>query len=372
MDFNVEKNSFYKALSKIQIVAEKKTTSPILANTLIKGENNNLKLFSTNLEIGIKLQIEANIITPGEICIPSQKIFEIVRELFSDEIHIESMDNFWVKVVSGRSLFQLAGIDPVEYPVETDISNVKFFDIDKKLFMEMIDKTAFASSNEESRFNLNGISVSVNNENDKKNLLMVATDGHRLALIEREIQTDLEIEDKIIVPKKGFIELRKIFHDSGDTIKVGLTQKELIIKMDDDLITIRLLEGEYPNYQRVIPTDNDKSFIVKKDDLIRALRRVSIMISDRDEGIIFSIKEGELILHTNSGSNEIGFAKDILDIEFTGEPLDIAFNARYLIEALQTIDSEKIIFELKDGESAGLVKGENEEKHLNIIMPMRI
>jgi DNA polymerase-3 subunit beta len=375
MDFEIDKREFLKGLGLMQSVAGRRTTLPILSHILLEWEKDSLYLTGTDLETGIREELTAKIHQGGKASVSAKKIFEIVRELPEEMIHIKKKENQWITIQCGKSVFNLAGLDPEEFPTLPTYSDESFSQVTTHLMREMIEKTVFAASNEESRYHLNGILISQSKKGGREMLRMVATDGHRLSLLERESQMIKGIEKGIIIPKKGVLEIKKIMgdRDGDEEMKVYFDQNHGFFKMGKSLMVIRLIDGEFPEYEQVIPKGNDKKVLMEKEKMYASLRRVSTMASERVEGIKFSVKKN--FVELSSYHQDFGDAKEEVEVSYEGPSLEIGFNARYLMEALSVMDMEDVVMELKDEGSPGILKPQSVTEPSNqlcIIMPMRI
>ena len=384
MNFEIEKKEFLKGLSLIQSVVGRKTTLPILSHILLEWEKNSLYLTGTDLETGIREELIATIHEEGKASVSAKKLYEIVRELPDETIHIQKKENHWITLQCGKSIFNLAGLDPDEFPSLPVYQDESFSTISTRLMREMIEKTVFAASNEESRYHLNGIlfiqkkqggGSSKGEQGEKEILRMVATDGHRLSLIDRESQTIRGIEKGIIIPKKGVLEIKKIMGDRNEEqeMEIYFDQTHGFFKMGKSLMVIRLIDGEFPEYEQVIPKGNDKKLVMEKNRVNGCLRRVSTMASERAEGVKFLLKKNAIEL--SSYHQDFGDAKEEVEVLYEGSSIEIGFNARYLMEALSVIDGEEVVMELKDEGSPGIMKplsSSEPANQLSIIMPMRI
>ena len=384
MNFNIDKREFLKGLSLMQSVVGRKTTLPILSHILMQWEKDSLYLTGTDLETGIREKLNATSHQEGKASISAKKLYEIVRELSEDTIHIQKKENHWITLQCGKSIFNLAGLDPDEFPSLPTYQDEYFSKISTHLIMEMIEKTVFAASNEESRYHLNGvlflqkkqgIEPSDAEQGGKEILRIVATDGHRLSFMDRESITIRGIEKGIIIPKKGVLEIKKIMgdRDEEEEMKIYFDQTHGFFKIGKSLMVIRLIDGEFPEYEQVIPKGNDKKLVMEKEKIYGCLRRVSTMASERVEGIKFSLKKNSIEL--SSYHQDFGDAKEEVEVVYEGPPLEIGFNARYLIEALNVIDTKEVIMELKDEGSPGIIKPLSSiepSNQFHIIMPMRI
>ncbi|MGB7574229.1 MAG: DNA polymerase III subunit beta [Thermodesulfobacteriota bacterium] len=377
MNFEIDKKEFIKGLGLMQSVAGRKTTLPILSHILLEWEKHFLYLTGTDLETGIREELIAKIHQKGKASVSAKKLFEIVRELPEETIHIEKKDNQWITLQCGKSIFNLAGLDPEEFPSLPAYEEENFSTVSSRLVREMIEKTVFAASNEESRYHLNGVLVVQSKQAGKEVLRMVATDGHRLSLIDRENQKVRGVEEKgIILPKKGILEIKKIIGDRDGEEEMGIyfNSTHGFFKMGKSLSVIRLIDGEFPEYEQVIPKGNDKKLVMAKERMVGSLKRVSTMASERMEGVKFSLKTNSVEL--SSTHQDFGDAKEEVEVVYEGPPLQVGFNARYLIEAFNVIDTEEVLMELKDEGSPGILRpsssGVGISNQISIVMPMRL
>jgi DNA polymerase III subunit beta len=375
MNFEIEKKEFLKGLNLVQSVSGRKTTLPILSHVLMEWQNESLCVTGTDLETAIREELTAKVHEEGKASVSAKKLFEIVRELPEKTIHIQKKENHWVRLQCGKSVFNLAGLDPEEFPSLPPYSKESFTEVPKNLLIEMIEKTVFAASNEESRYHLNGVFFVQKKDGGKELLRMVATDGHRLSLIDREGPTIRGIEKGVILPKKGVLEIKKIMGDreSNEKMEVYFDPTHAFLKLGKSLVIIRLIDGEFPEYDQVIPKDNDKRLMMGKEQAYSTLRRVSTMVSERIEGIKLAFKKDGMEI--SSYNQDFGDAKEELEVSYEGAPFEIGFNARYLIDALNVIDQEEIMMEVKDEGSPGLLRPSVSQESFNqicIIMPMRI
>jgi DNA polymerase-3 subunit beta len=377
MNFEIDKREFIKGLGLMQSVAGRKTTLPILSHILLEWDKNSLYLTGTDLETGIREELIAKIHQKGKASVSSKKLYEIVRELPDETIHIQKKDNQWITLQCGKSTFNLAGLDPEEFPSFPTYQEESFSTVSTRLIREMIEKTVFAASNEESRYHLNGVLFVQNKQGGKEILRMVATDGHRLSLIDRENQKIRGIEEKgIILPKKGILEIKKIIGERDGEGEMGIyfNTTHGFFKMGKSLTVIRLIDGEFPEYEQVVPKGNDKKLVMVKEKVVSSLKRVSTMASERMEGVKFSLKKNSVEM--SSYHQDFGDAKEEVEVAYEGPPIQIGFNAKYLIEALNVIDAEEVLLELKDEGSPGILRptpstpGPSDQ--LCIIMPMRL
>ena len=377
MNFEIEKKEFVKGLSLMQSVAGRKTTLPILSHILLEWEKTSLYLTGTDLETGIREESPAKVHQKGKASVSAKKLYEIVRELPEETIHIQKKDNQWITLQCGKSIFNLAGLDPEEFPSLPSYQEENFSSVSTRLIREMIEKTVFAASNEESRYHLNGVLFAQAKQAGKDALRMVATDGHRLSMIDRENQKIRGVEEKgVIIPKKGVLEIRRIIgdRDGEEEMVIYFNGTHGFFKMGKSLTVIRLIDGEFPEYEQVIPKGNDKKLVMAKERMISSLKRVSTMASERMEGVKFSVQGNSVEM--SSTHQDFGDAKEEVEVVYEGTPLQVGFNARYLIEAFNVIDTEEVLMELKDEGSPGILRPSSStpgfSNQISIIMPMRL
>ncbi len=377
MNFEIEKREFLKGLSLMQSVAGRKTTLPILSHILLEWDKNVLFLTGTDLETGIREELTSKVHQKGRASVSAKKLYEIVRELPDETIHIQKKENQWITLQCGKSIFNLAGLDPEEFPSLPTYQEENFSKVSTRLIREMVEKTVFAASNEESRYHLNGVLLAQTKQGGKEILRMVATDGHRLSLVDREDQKIRGIEEKgMIIPKKGVLEIRKVIGDRTEEEEMGIyfNATHGFFKMGKSLTVIRLIDGEFPEYEQVIPKGNDKKVVMAKERMYSSLKRVSTMASERIEGIKLALKKNSVEMF--STHQDFGDAKEEVEVVYEGPSLQVGFNARYLIEALNAIDAEEVFMELKDEGSPGILRPATPTLGISgqfcIIMPMRL
>ncbi|APG24729.1 MULTISPECIES: DNA polymerase III subunit beta [Syntrophotalea] len=372
MIFSIEKEIFLKGLAKIQGIVEKKNTIPILANVLIEAESDYVRLTATDLEVGMKANYPAQVKTQGRITVSAKKLFEIIKELPEKEISFTAKDNCWIEIRCGKALFNIVGLSADEFPYFPQIEKQNFFNISSSILRQMIEKTSFSMSLDETKYNLNGIYVKSIEDKGSQFLRFVATDGHRLSLYQTPIDCS-HIEQLIkgvIFPRKGILELRKITEESDTEISIGFMDNNAVIKKEQTIIIMRLVDGEFPDYTRVIPSSNDLKANIPREEFFHALRRMAILSSEKSKGVKIDFEKNHLTL--SSSNPEFGDAREDFEIDYPDNNLSIGFNARYLIDILGTLDSEKINLALRDHLSPGLITPADTDDYLAVIMPMRL
>ncbi|MGA0162946.1 MAG: DNA polymerase III subunit beta [Bdellovibrionota bacterium] len=373
--FEIDREVLLKALQRVQSVVDRKNTIPILSHLLIEIGKSDLTISATDLEVGIRLQIPAKIIKSGRVAVPAKSLYEIVRELPSESsIRIQIFENFWVELFAGKSLFKLVGQDSDEFPQLPQVDEGKSFKLGSSKFAEMIDHTIFAVSNDQTRYDLSGVFLEQLKSQGNVYLRMVATDGHRLSMMDQEVEglKDIHLEQGVILPRKGLSELRRLLGEE-DSFHCCLMDNNAIFWNSTKQVQLfmRLLDGEFPDYTPVIPKNNDKRVVVRRDQLLNSLKRISVLSQEHSRSVKFQFHKDKLQLF--SSNPKLGEAKEDVDIEYSGEVLEIGFNAGYFIDILNALDDqENIVMEMTDILSPSLVKGSKMDGSLNIVMPMQL
>ncbi|MBI4824016.1 MAG: DNA polymerase III subunit beta [Nitrospirae bacterium] len=364
MKLTVPKQELLEKLSDIQNVVEKRNTMPILSHFLLEAKKTKGSyIMATDLETAIKEPIALSVEKEGRLSIPARKLFEIVREVDGD-ISIESEDGNWIRVKAGTSNFRLACLPPEDFPEWPKMESGEELQIEAKMLSEMIEKTIYAAGESDTRYTLNGILFHIH----EGTFTAVGTDGHRMAVLSKET-TPVKEEKNAIVPRKAAGELRK-FLDKDGAVSVTIGKNHVLFKVGEITFLARLIEGTYPNYTKVVPTENEKKLLIDKEAVIKALRRVAIMSRERSSAVKADISKGMLTLTTSNP--DLGEASDEVNIDYKGEDLTIGFNARYLLDALSAISTDKAVFELHDQLSPTLLKEEGSEAYKCVVMPMRL
>ena len=370
MEFSVKKYDLLEELSLTQGVVERKTTIPILSNLLCEAKGNRLIITATDLELSIRTSCEAKIKKDGAGTIPAKKLLELVRLLPDEEIRFKLLENHWVQITCDRRNYKLVGMSKDNFPALPEFPHA-LVKIPAKLLASVIAKTTFAISLEESRYTLNGALLVVK----PGSLTMVATDGHRLAMVETDHKFEgLSTETRVLVPKKAMNEVQRLAAESGDDAAVEFAQDEshLFFQFGGRLLTCRKLTGQFPNYEAVLPRDVNKTVTIERNELQDALRRVSQLADQRSHAVKFVLaKEG---LEISASSPEYGEAKEAIEKDYKGEPISIGFNAQYLLDFLAAAPDGPISFELKDEQSAGQLRplADESSRYRYVVMPMRI
>lgn len=371
MKLSVEKKDLLNVIARAQNIVEKRNTMPILANVLIEAKNDVMRAFATDLEVSLTDEIIASLKSPGKVAVNAKSLFEIIKELPEGKIDLERKDNNWLKITQNRAVFNMVGISPEEYPVFPTFTTQEFVKMDGEVLAEMIEKTIYSVSTDETRYHLNGVYLEVRPDQESAIYRMVATDGHRLSLIDRKITTAApKTTQGVIVPRKGLHEIRKLLDTVDDSVEVAIEGAQLVVRHDTTVLMVRLIEGKYPNYQQLIPQNLREHFLVQREALLSSLKRVSLLSNSKSKGVTFALSGGKMEITSNNP--ELGDAKEEIEVEYKGKDLKIGFNARYVLDVLTSMTDDIVRVELNDQLSPGLLRPQNDPSYTCVVMPMRI
>ncbi len=395
MEFVIKQNTLKEELGFVQGIVEKKSTIPVLSNILIEsvGENT-IRIVGTDLDVTIRCEAEADIKQAGAMCIQARKLFDIVRLLDGGDVHFTKEENDWVKLNSGKSNFRLAGVSRDTFPEVPSFKSAPM-KLSADIFNHFIQNTAFAITNEQSRFTLSGAKFMI----DGGAARMVTTDGHRLAFIEKKLSEGAGTETMdALIPKKALMELTKISRDAKGEISFGEDANHIYFEVEGRLLITRKLSGTFPNYEMVIPKDNDKTAVFDAEEMKTAIRRVSLMADERTRSVRMTIRPNEIEI--GAQSSEEGEANEKVAADYNGEEVQVGFNAQYLQEFLNVVGSGesdsaetteketsgetvrvkeggnrlRVAFEFKDGNAQTQmnIAGDKNYDYKYIVMPLRI
>jgi DNA polymerase III subunit beta len=371
MEFTVSKSDLVKELNLSQGVVEKKTTIPILSNVLVETAEDRIILTATDLELGIRCSCPAKVQRSGAGTIPARRLLDYVRLLPDADVSVKLTENQWASLLCGRSRTRIAGMSRESFPELPEMPE-KIADLPVKALVSMIGKTIFAISTEESRFTLNGALLLVKN----KGLTMVATDGHRLSMVEYDIPfPDIAGSYRALLPRKAMGEILKLATESAPDSVIAFAgdDNHLFFQLGGRLLLCRKLTGNFPDFERVLPKEHPHSVTLQRDELKGAIERVSQFADERSRAIRLRLGPGEAKIH--SSISETGESEESLPVEYDGETVEIGFNAQYLLDFLRAIPQDQVTIRFKDGNSAGELRpaGENVDYNYRyVVMPMRI
>jgi len=373
MKVKVEKQDLLQLISKTQNIVEKRNTMPVLANVLLEAKDNSLRVYATDLEVSLTDDISAEIEEPGSVAISAKNLFEIVRELSEGTVQLIKNQNSWLTLKQRKSVFNIVGIPAEEFPIFPSYTTKEFVKIHPEVLADMIEKTIYSISNDETRYNLNGVYFEQKQTEEGMHYRMVATDGHRLSLVDRQSQSktkEPKSSEGVIIPRKGLQEIRKLLEQSKEQIEMAFEGSQFILKGQSTLLLIRLIEGKYPNYQQLIPKNMKRTVLVPRETLTSSLRRVSLLSNQKSKSVTLTLNPG--LMQISSNNPEMGDAKEEIEVDYKGEELKIGFNAKYLLDILNSIHDESIRIELNDQLSPGLIAPKGDSNYTCVVMPMRI
>ena len=371
MNLSVPKEALSQLLYLASTIVERRTTMPILANVKLTAENGKLSIAATDLEISLVGEVAATIKTPGSITIGGKVLYEIARELPGESVTLHAQKAQRLEIESGQSRFKINGISADEYPAVQGVSLRKRTAVDAQKLYEMFKKTAFCVSTDETRYNINGVYVEGSKPGKGENgqIRFVATDGHRLAMIDRPAE-GLEIQDQVIIPRKGLQELMKVLESNDGVAYVDSYEGFFIVESGSVTMGVRLVDGQFPDYRQVIPLETTTTIEVARPELLSAVRRVSLVTTDKSRTIKFKLVSGNLVI--SSQSPEHGEASESLVVNATGAEVTIGFSAKYLQDLLAAMEeSETVTLRLSGDLGAGVFTGSADDLYTCIVMPMR-
>jgi len=374
MKFVVEKENLIKALNNVNgAVGKKNITIPILLNIKLEAKDDLLSLTGTDLDIVVSSSFKTNIEREGVITVPAQLFYEISKKIpDGSQISVAlSEDQKILEIKYGKSKFKLPCISAEDFPVIEEGEIKKSFEMDTQDLLHIIDKSRFAISTDETRYYLNGIYFHSKDVDGKVLLRGTTTDGHRLAVVEAKMPKDCETIEGVIIPKKTVAEIKKVLETAGKTVEVALSKTKMKLKTNDTILISKLIDGEFPNYEKVIPVGNDKIATINKKIFANAIDRVSTVAIDKHRTIKLTIKRDSLLMQVDTTDGSFGNEEIKIDFPYD-EIIEAGFNSRYMLDILAQIDKETTLIKFKDGNSPVIITGEDEKNALFVLMPVRI
>jgi DNA polymerase-3 subunit beta len=367
MNIIINREQILAPLQQVIGAVERKSTSPILGNVLIQSENGKISLTATDLEIELIAYLDLSSDEEFSTTLPARKFFDICKALpDGSDITFKIEDN-QVQLVSGRSRFTLASLPAKDFQRIEDIKSQVSFSLPQKDLKLLIDKTAFAMAQQDVRYYLNGLLLELFSEG----LRIVATDGHRLALSEYHGDISINVDKQLIIPRKGVLELSRLLNaNSEDLISIVISQNHIRVESDDLIFTSKLIDGKYPDYNRVIPVDGNKIMTVNREILKSALQRISILSNEKYRGIRLTFSENNLSIQANNPDHEE--AEEEISVNYNETPIEIGFNVTYLLDVFSVLDSEEVQIKLKDSNSSCIITSTESEDFRYVVMPMRL
>jgi DNA polymerase III subunit beta len=367
MKFRIEKNDLVRGLYLASGIADRKSTMPILANVLLRTVGKDRVLCAaTDLNVALMASLPAKIEADGALTLSARQFHEIAKGLSGQEVQVNRTDQSWAEIRAGRAEFKLVGMPDREYPKLPAIAEAKLCAVDSGALRDMIAKTIFSVSLDDSRQHLAGVLFESTGELAK----MVSTDGHRLSRVGRLLPGGPKLEEGVLVPRKGIGELRKLLDGREAKTEIGVHQGHLVARADDITLSVKLSDGQFPPYDQVIPKDNEKVFVVPREGLLEALRRVSIMASDKTWGVRLGLEKGKLSIEADNP--ELGNAREVLEIDYKGAAVQSGFNSRYFMELLGEMSGSDVQIELSGELDPAVVRPADGSDYVGVIMPMRL
>lgn len=363
MKLKIAKEQILKGLQITQGVIGSRSTLPILSNVLIETDGDKIRLTATDLEVSVCCSIPAEIEQSGGTTLPAKKLFSIIRELSSSDLSLDVDDKNSASLISGASFFKILGLPVEEFPPLPKLDSGFAYTLEQAALLDLLEKTAYAASADETRQFLNGVLLSF--RNDK--LTAVATDGRRLALIESEMECPKDAEADLIVPTKTVNELLHSLGTEGQ-VKIRAAKNQVAFEFGDLLLLSKLIEGNYPNFRQVIPSQAEHRIAIERETLLLAVKRVALMTSDRANSVKLTFAKNKVTV--SAQAPDVGEAMESIPIKFTGAEINVAFNPEYIMDPLRHLKSDEIFIELNDELSPGVIKCDR--PFLYVLMPMRI
>jgi len=371
MEIKVDRNEFLKSIARLQTIIEKKSNMPILSTVLLTAAGEGVDVWGTDLELGLKEKLHAEVMEEGSITISGRTVFEILRESKKATFHIKEEENNRIFLSDGVTEFNLASLPPDEYPAFSEPEGVVTAEMDAGMLGEMIDKTIYAVTLEEAGFKLSGIFTEIVAREGTRLLRMVSTDGHRLSLIDKELEGigSLQLGSGVMIPKKGMSELNKLCAEGG-SIRIGFKEKTCVAKRESSLLVIRLLESKFPDYHAVIPKEEKHVLELERIYLLDAMKKMLILSTERYRAVKITLEKDSMELV--SANPDLGEARESMALKYKGPRLEAGFNPRYFIDTLQAMESDAVRLGFVDATKPCILRGEADQGFLGLIMPMRL
>jgi DNA polymerase-3 subunit beta len=367
MQIEIEKKDLLQLIGKTQNIVEKRNTMPVLVNVLLEADQNRLKVFATDLEVSLTDEVQAQVLQTGRVAVSAKNLFEIGKKLSDGSLQLTKKENNWLQIKQGKYVSKIIGVSSDDYPVFPAYSPQSFNKIEAQTLKEMIDRTIYSVSNDETRYHLNGVFFEIS----KTGLRMVATDGHRMSLINKKIETiETPVQQGVIIPRKGLYEIKKILEGHSGLVEVAIEGSQFILRSESAVLMIRLIEGKYPNYQQFIPQKLPLKLNLPRVLFLQSLERVALLANQKSKAVQFVLTKGRMEI--SSQNPELGDAKEEIEIDYKGQDIKIGFNAKYITDVLMSMDQEIVDLELNDQLSPGLIKQHQDDQYTCVVMPMRI
>jgi len=366
MKLEILRNEFRDAIANVQNIVSTRSTLPMLQYVLLRAKGNMLKLTATDLEVGIECVVDCEEVSgEGTVTLPCKKLHEVVNNLPDGTVSVSVGDGNVVALNSGVVRYKLMGMSPEEFPKFPEVNRENTFAMPQAVLKEMIKKVSFSISMDPNRINITGLLLAlVGNQ-----LRLVTTDGRRLSLGSRELENVPGEDSSYIIPRKTVMELERLLGSDGE-VNIFLSENQMAFEFGNILVISNLIDGNFPNYEQVIPQGYEKEVVAEKGSFTIATQRAGVMTTDRYNLVKYEISTGKMVVTTNCP--EVGELRDELDVEYEGDSLDVGFNPQFILDALKAIDEEKVRIQLKDAKSSGLILPEGSDDYLYVVMPVRL
>ena len=363
MKFKISKEDFIEGLQQVQHVVSNRTTLPILSNVLLEADGDALKLTTTDLDVGVSGSVKATVSKAGSTTLPARRLAGIVRELPSDEVSVDVTTKDVASIKSGPSFFKILGLSKEEFPPLATFEDANEYKIDQKVLKEALKMTSYAISTDETRYVLNGILCSFKDGS----LTLVATDGRRLAMVQNDVEFPKSLETEVIVPTKAVNELQRLLSDDGE-VKISISDSQISFELNDNILVSKLIEGNYPNYNQVIPEETKERIPLDRESFLSTVNRVSLLANEKSNSVkcVFSKDQ----INVTANSQDVGEANETIEVSYKGPGVEIAFNPEFLMAPLRNLDADEIYLELIDEMSPGVIRTTG--SFLYVLMPMRV
>jgi DNA polymerase-3 subunit beta len=363
MKLHFNKEKFLDGLQQVQSVVSSRSTIPILSNTLIRAQKDGVYLVATDMELAVKSKVEAQVIEEGVTTLPARRLFTIIRELAYSEVVMTVDDKNIATIESGGSLFKVHGLPEAEYPHLPKLTSAKSITVDQKLVRDALKRTAYAMSTDEARFVLNAILLTI--KEDK--LLAVATDGRRLAYSGHDLDLPKGSAGELLIPSKAVIEVQRLLKDKG-TVTIQFSENQVSFEMDGTQLFSKLVDGTFPNYRQVIPSEAKERISLERETFYQALHRASLLVNDKNPIVRFEFSKNNLSI--SAQAPDVGESHEKLAINYKGASINIGFNPQYVLDVLQNLENDEVFLELIDEMSPGVFKINAD--FLYVVMPVRL
>lgn len=372
MDFHIPKNTLLAGIRKTLGIVEKKTTQPILNNVLLRVRDSRLTIIATDVEITLVAHYGAEVLSEGEITVSAKKLFEMIREIPEGIVHVKKNEGNILIISCQKAVYRINGIPAEEFPgIGEEKADLLLCPIDRSVVLDLIAKSFFAISLDETRPNLTGAFLKVKETGDSSVLRMVATDGHRLAIVDSGPlgAKFAGLTKGVIIPRKGLLEIRRLLEDNIGEVLLGVEGSLCVVKSMEDILKISLIDAEFPNYIRVIPQEKGVTVSVEKDKMLHALKRINVVSSEGYGGVVVNVKDNLMVLTFQD--SDLGEAFDEIEVQYTGEEIVKSYNINYFLAAVEVIDEQHVNFEIGIDNKPSVVRGSGNDRYMCIIMPLK-